>query len=101
DQLQEIYEMGLAHFSFERMPTPKKSSTPEEVLELYNSEIKHLRTEAKDCYLEFAKYFVSSPTEQVEMIEATKQYVDVLANITLQFTERFQAYKAERKLVDF
>lgn len=101
DQLQEIYEMGLAHFSFERMPTPKKSSTPEEVLELYNSEIKHLRTEAKDRYVEFAKYFVSSPTEQVEMIEATKQYVDVLANITLQFTERFQAYKAERKLVDF
>lgn len=101
DRLEELGEMGLVDFTFERMPAASKSKTPEDVLELYNHEIKDLRTEAKEAYETFAEHFVVSPKEQMKMIQQTKQHVDVLADITLQFTERYQAYKADRKVVDF
>lgn len=101
NRLDDLYEMGLPHFTFDRMPAASKAKTPEEVLELYNNEIKHLRSEAKERYEKFAKHFTVSPNQQVEMIEQVKQHIEVLADITLQFTKLYQSYKAERKLVDF
>lgn len=101
NRLEELYEMNLANFTFKNMPRITPSKTPEEVQELYNSEIKHLRDEAKENYIAFAQHFIVSPSKQVEMILKTKQHIEVLADITTQFTDRYQIYKAERKLIDF
>lgn len=101
DRLEELYEMDLPRFTFDTMPTASKAKTPEDILELYNNEIKGLRDEAKENYQAFATHFVVSPAEQSKMIEKTKQHIEVLADITIQFTNHYQTYKAERKLIDF
>jgi ATP-dependent helicase/nuclease subunit A len=101
DQLQECYNFINAGYKYQTLRGPAKKSTPAEVLEVFNNEIKHLRNEAKKGYEDFEKHFVLSPAEQVKIIEDTQDYVQVLAEMTQQFAERYQTYKAERKLIDF
>ena len=101
NKLQECYDFINAGYKYQTLRGPAKKTTPAEVLDIFNHEIKHLRNEAKKGYENFEKHFVLSPVEQVEIIDATKGYVKVLANITQLFAERYQDYKAERKLIDF
>lgn len=101
DLLNDSYELVNHGFKFPRLSAPSKKTTPEEVLEVYRSEIKPLRDDAKDAYNKFKDNFMLSPEQQVDIIHATKDHVEVLAEITNQFSLRYQNYKAERKLVDF
>lgn len=101
DRLDDCYELVQAGYSYETFRSPSKKTTPEDVLDVFNDEIKNLRNEAKDGYKTFESYFAMSPTEQAEVIQSTKAYVEVLANMTQQFGKAYQEYKADRKLVDF
>src|SRR5699024_3238186 len=101
DQLVESFQLVNSGFKFPRLTAPRKKTTPEDVLELYREEIKPLRDEAKDAYNKFKANFALSPNKQVEIIQATKRHVEVLADMTNQFSNNYQQYKRERKLVDF
>ncbi len=101
DQLEQLHSFIANKLSFSRLTAPSKKATDEDVLEMYRSEIKPLRDEMKKVIDTFKKQFVLTPDEQVEMMKQTKTHIQVLAELTKVFSERFQAYKAERKLVDF
>lgn len=101
DRLEECYAWIQTGYAFDTLRSPTKKTTPEEVYDVFNDEIKDLRNEAKKGYQTFETYFVLSPTQQAKAIQSTKGYVDVLAKMTQQFGEAYQEYKAERKLVDF
>ena len=101
DQLEECYQYVNHGFAYPRLTAPSKKTTPEDVLELYRDEIKPLRDEAKDAFNKFKVNFTLSPEQQVEIIRATKEHVNVLAKVTHQFSKNYQQYKADRKLVDF
>lgn len=101
DHLNEIYQLINVGFKFSRLTAPRKKTTPEEVMEIYREEIKPLRDEAKEAYTKFKANFALSPDKQVEIIQATKNHVEVLADMTNQFSKNYQQYKRERKLVDF
>lgn len=101
DLLGDAYQLMNGGFKFQRLSAPSKKTTPDEVLEIYRSEIKPLRDDAKKAYDKFAENFALSPKQQVEIIHATKTHVRVLSEMTKSFSARYQSYKAERKLVDF
>ena len=101
DQLNECYQLITSGFKFSRLTAPRKKTTPEEVMDIYREEIKPLRDEAKKAYTKFKANFALSPNKQVEIIQATKNHVEVLANMTYQFSKNYQQYKRDRKLVDF
>jgi ATP-dependent helicase/nuclease subunit A len=101
NKLEACYEFVNAGYKFQTFRGPTKSKTPDDVLAIFNDEMKNLRNEAKKGYQKFEENFALSPAEQVEIIEQTKEQVQVLGEITQQFSNRYQAYKAERKLIDF
>jgi len=101
NDLQAAYDLVGAGYDYQTLRAPSKKKTPDAVLAVFNDEIKQLRNEAKDGYKKFEENFMLSPDEQVAVIEQTKDYVDVLAEITQRFHDNYQAYKAERKLIDF
>ncbi len=101
DRLDEFHSYMEGKFDFGVLRGPAKKTTPEDVLEVYNDEIKILRDQAKSGYQNFEKTFVYSPAEQVEIIQKTSEYVEVLAEMTQLFSNAYQDFKAERKLIDF
>lgn len=101
DELEACYDMLNADYKFATLRGPSKKTTPDEVLEVFNDEIKNLRSQAKDGYNAFKIHFTVTPEQQVDVILKTKRYVEVLAKITQEFSEAYQEYKAERKLIDF
>lgn len=101
DQLNECYQLVNSGFKFSRLTGPRKKTTPDEVMEIYGEEIKPLRDEAKKAYNKFIENFALSPNKQVKIIQATKNHVEVLADLTNQFSKNYQQYKRDRKLVDF
>lgn len=101
DRLEDCYKFVNTGYKFQTFRGPTKSKTPDDIVNLFKNELKQLRNDAKKDYQKFEENFALSPTEQVEIIEQTKNYVKVLGEITKQFSSRYQDYKAERKLVDF
>lgn len=101
NQLDKVYEIISKGYTFSRLNAPRKKDIPEEIKELFHDELKDLRNEAKDYYQKFEKYFALSPTEQVKIIEETKEHVETLADLTENFTNDYQKYKEERKILDF
>lgn len=101
DELDKCYAFVSSGYKYQTFRGPAKKTTPDDVLEVFNSEIKDLRNDAKKGYGKFEENFVLSPAKQVEIIEQTQVYVAVLSKITDLFSKRYQAYKAERKLIDF
>lgn len=87
--------------SFKRWSTPRKKSTPEEVKETAK-EMKVFRDQAKDGFVRLQKeYFNVSPQEHTELMDAVGELVNVMARVTKRFTEAYQDYKQNRKLLDF
>lgn len=80
-------------------PSPRGKS--DEVKEIVN-EMKPFRDAAKDKFVKMKKeYFVLSPEEQLKLMESAKELVEEMARVTKRFADAYQAYKQERKLVDF
>jgi len=101
NKLEAVYELVGTGYDYQRLSAPSKKKTPADVLAIFNNEIKQLRNEAKDGYKKFEENFVLSPNEQTAIIAHTKDYVDVLAEMTQRFHDDYQQYKADRKLIDF
>lgn len=78
----------------------KRSAEPE--IKEAAAEMKSFRDKAKNYFEEIRDhYFLLSPEEQVETIAETKKMIDELARVSVLFYERFQAFKADRKVLDF
>ena len=101
DQLKETFEFIRSGYKFATLRGPSKKTTPEEIIDVFNDEIKQLRNEAKSSYQNFEMNFTMTHDEQVEVIQATKEYIAVLAQITKKFGDAYQTHKAEQKLIDF
>lgn len=101
NQLEALFEFIQSGYKFDTLRGPSKKTTPEEILEIFDGKIKHLRNEAKEGYQNFEGNFAMTHDEQVEVIQATKDYITVLANITKEFADAYQAYKADNKFIDF
>lgn len=101
DELDNLIGFRQGGYKFPTLSAPAKKDTPDEVLEEYYSKIKPLRDESKAAYEKFENHFALSPAEHIEIIKQTKEYVQVLAKLTKEFSQRFQDYKAERKLIDY
>lgn len=101
NQLEAAYEFIQKGYQFPRLNQPAKSVTPDIIRELHIERIKPLRDEAKEAYTKFQENFALSPKEQAKIIQKMKQHVEVLSKITQRFAENYQAYKAERKVIDF
>lgn len=66
------------------------------------AEMKSFREKAKQYFTEIKEsYFILSPQEQVETMAETKKLIDELARVSVLFFDRYQAFKAERKVLDF
>lgn len=101
NKLKEMFEFIQSGYKFATLRGPAKKTTPEEIVDIFNDEIKHLRNDAKSGYQTFEANFTMEHDEQVEVILATKKYITVLAQITKKFADAYQAHKAEQKLIDF
>lgn len=101
NKLKELFEFIQSGYKYDTLRGPSKKTTPEEIVEVFDDEIKHLRNEAKNAYQVFEGNFTMSHDDQVEVILSTKKYIAVLAQITKKFADAYQAYKAEQKLIDF
>ncbi|KKB36785.1 helicase-exonuclease AddAB subunit AddA [Bacillus thermotolerans] len=89
-------EMQAVHF-----PTLKGYKGDEYDPEL-KERSKELRTEAKDIVLKLQKeYFAHKPDIYVRNMEEMHEVIDALARLVQRFTDRFQAAKREKGLVDF
>lgn len=64
--------------------------------------MKPYRDRAKEIYEDLVdKYFNVSPKTQLEASEQAGRMIRVLADLTVQFMDRYQSYKAERQLIDY
>ncbi|TVP89704.1 helicase-exonuclease AddAB subunit AddA [Alkalibacterium sp.] len=78
----------------------KRNAEPE--IKEAAAEMKSFRDKAKKYFEEIRdNYFLLSPEEQVETMAETKKLIDELARVSVLFFERYQAHKAERKVLDF
>lgn len=101
NQLDELYEFISSGYKFQTFRGPSKKTTPDDILDLFSHELKNLRNDAKKGYEKFTEKFALSPAEQAAIISETSKHVAILGEITERFSNRYQAYKAERKLIDF
>lgn len=101
NDLDAVYDFIEKGYKFPRLNPPRKKSIPEIIKEFHAENIKPRRDEAKALYEDFEKNFALSPAEQVEIIHQMKKHVEVLSELTQKFAARYQAYKMERKLIDF
>ena len=101
NSIEEIYST-LSDFKFKTWSSPRKKTTPEEVKEAA-AEMKNFRDNAKDLFQKtiIGKYFPFSPSEQIENMTNVKVMVEEMARVATLFYERYQEYKASRKVLDF
>lgn len=92
------YYEEFGNFKFKALSRKQQKNVPEEKKDL----AKKIRQEVKDLINDIIKsYFFQSPEEMVEDIGAMKSAIEVLINITKDFSKAFDKKKTERKLVDF
>ncbi len=92
------YYEEFSNFKFKALSRKQQKNVPEEKKDL----AKKIRQEVKDLINDIIKsYFFQSPEEMVEDIGAMKPAIEVLINITKDFSKAFNKKKAERNLVDF
>ncbi len=92
------YYEEFGNFKFKALSRKQQKNVPEEKKDL----AKKIRQEVKDLINDIIKsYFFQSPEEMVEDIGAMKPAIEVLINITKDFSKAFDKKKTERKLVDF
>ena len=92
------YYEEFSNFKFKALSRKQQKNVPEEKKDL----AKKIRQEVKDLINDIIKsYFFQSPEAMVEDIGAMKPAIEVLINITKDFSKAFNKKKAERNLVDF
>ncbi len=92
------YYEEFGNFKFKALSRKQQKNVPEEKKDL----AKKIRQEVKDLINDIIKsYFFQSPEEMVEDIGAMKPAIEVLINVTKDFSKAFDKKKTERKLVDF
>lgn len=92
------YYEEFGNFKFKALSRKQQKNVLEEKKDL----AKKIRQEVKDLINDIIKsYFFQSPEEMVEDIGAMKPAIEVLINVTKDFSKAFDKKKTERKLVDF
>ena len=91
-------ELALASEAFGRLPAQRDKS----VSLLLQERVKELRSQAREVIRELREGFFSVPLPlALERIKACAGPVGTLLGLALEFRERIQAKKQERKLIDF
>ena len=101
NELEKLYDFMQDGYKHGTLTGASKKEEYEAERDLFNDKIKPLRNEAKEVYVKFESNFLMTHDEQVEAIQSTKAYVDILAKMTKEFADAYQAYKANQKLIDF
>lgn len=100
NKLNEAFAL-IATFKHKTWYTPRSKNTPEVVKET-GKEMKPFRDKAKDLYSGMVNdIFAFSPDEHLNNMSKVKVLVEEMARVTTRFYERYQAFKAERKVLDF
>lgn len=94
----EQYGTALSNFNFARLSGKKEEGVREEK----KSQVKAIRDDIKKVINDLKKnYFFQSPEEMLADLQAMKQQVEVLINLTKDFAAAFADKKADKNLVDF
>ena len=101
NELEKLYDFMQDGYKHGTLTGASKKEEYEAERDLFNDKIKPLRNEAKEMYVKFESNFLMTHDEQVKAIQSTKAYVDILAKMTKEFSDAYQAYKADQKLIDF
>lgn len=100
NRLEDAYTLLNSDTNFPRWKNPGKKS-PDEVKEAAK-EMKSFRDKAKDFVVSIKnKYFMITPSEQIEAMTEVKILVEELARVSGLFFDRYQQHKADRKVLDF
>lgn len=92
------WEVGLETIQFGRLPSKKDDSVDAGKKEL----AKELRNQVKDTVKSLKEQFFSTLLEgTIVQLQACKQPVEVLIDLTLEFGRRLQERKQEKKILDF
>ncbi|SES80705.1 helicase-exonuclease AddAB subunit AddA [[Clostridium] polysaccharolyticum] len=95
---QELYE-ALSSLEWEKL---KRISKKDEVDPELKEEVKALRKEVKDAVEDVRKkYFYQDVQSMYEDLVNTKEDMCVLLNLAMDFYDRFQTEKLEKKVMDF
>ncbi|MCR6110867.1 helicase-exonuclease AddAB subunit AddA [Bacillus sp. A301a_S52] len=98
DTWQTLYEM-FQHVTFSRLPSITKK---EEVDPLLKEKAKELRDEAKKIISDLqTAYFMQSPLEVMEDLQAMAPSMDTLTQLVKEFSLRFSYEKKEKGVLDF
>lgn len=95
---QELYQT-LSGLEWEKL---KRISKKDEVDKELQEEVKEIRKEVKGAIDDIRKkYFYQSAEEMYEDLQNTKEDMCVLLDLAMDFYDRFQAKKIEKKVMDF
>ena len=94
----EDYYNGFIDFKFKRLSGKKQDWVSPEKKEI----AKNIRNEIKDLINDTKKqYFFQEPEEMVKDIKAMHQAMEVLVNLTKEFTKNYNEKKSKKNIVDF
>lgn len=89
---------NLRNLKFARLSSKKMEGVSEQLKNL----VKALREDAKDNLKELGiRYFYGNLAELTELTEASAPPLEMLVKLTKDFSERFQAKKREKNVLDF
>ena len=92
------YAVGIAAMSFGRLPSKKDESVSADKREL----VKEIRSTVKETVQSIAEKFFATPLElSARQGKACMAPVGTLIDLVLEFNERMQEKKQEKKLMDF
>ncbi|MFL2116037.1 helicase-exonuclease AddAB subunit AddA [Marinilactibacillus psychrotolerans] len=100
DRLEEAFA-AIQSFKFKTWSAPRKKTTTDEIKAAAN-EMKSFRDQSKAAYLRLQEdYFSVAINNQVALIHSVKVLVEEMSRVTKLFSQAFQEYKYERRLLDF
>ncbi len=101
DEKKSSYiELGqqLAIFKWERLSSKKDDSVNTDKRELVKEKRNQIKKELEKIK---ARYFYQSPEEMAEDMAKVSEVMNVLIDLAISFTDRYQEKKEERGMVDF
>ncbi len=84
--------------SWSRLSTKKGSDVDPDLRELIKNNRNRIKNQVKELQ---ERYFFASPEQMLETMLGSRVPVQVLADLTMAFTEMYQAKKREKNLLDF
>lgn len=100
NNLNEAYSQ-ISSFKYKTWSVPRKKDTPEAVKEI-GKDMKVFRDKAKTLYSDMVNdLFSFSPQEHLDNMGSVSKLVEEMARISTLFYERYQSFKADRKVLDF